>query len=213
MKIKTLIAAVGFVVAAGSAYSAPMSVACDLGNPDVTSYVTGTSACYFLTGTDGNVSNDIAEFNATNFGGYADWVDLGKVDPVGSNANYEVKDNVSPLLKGTWEVFANATTNMYTTFALVFKAGQDDNTDPASQVGYILSASSGDWMSPLINDKSGNPRTISHVNLYARDKCDPVKDICGPPVTQVPVPASLPLMMGALGIVGFVARRRRNAAG
>lgn len=206
--LASLALATGLFVA-GTANAAPMAVSCGLGNPDVTNYVTGTSACYYLTGTDGNVSNDINEFNATNFAGYNDWVDLGKVEPVGTASNFKIDDSVKALLEGKWELFANATTNMYQTFALVFKAGQDHNTDPSAQVGYVLSASMGDWKSPLLKDSDGKPRNISHVSLYARDRCDPQTQVCGPPVNQVPIPAGLPLMLGALGITGLFYRRKR----
>lgn len=58
----------------------------------------------------------------------------------------------------------------------------------------------------------GTGSGLSHWSAFGENECDPAVQLCGPPVNQVPVPASLPLMMGALGIVGIVARRRRKAA-
>ncbi|MFD3191421.1 cistern family PEP-CTERM protein [Sedimentitalea sp. HM32M-2] len=42
--------------------------------------------------------------------------------------------------------------------------------------------------------------------------CDPITQICGPPVSQIPVPASLPLMISALGVGVLINRRRRKLA-
>ncbi len=211
MRVTLAVSAIALSVAALSATSsanAATAESCALHAPDVTTLVTPTSACFVLIGTDGNVSNDIGEFNATAFGGFSDWQSLGKIDLPGlSSANFSITAN-SALVKGTWAIFDNATTALFDTFALVFKAGQDGNTDPASQVGYILSGTSGDWEAPLFNYNSNRdkfvPRGLSHVSLYAR-----TTDTPPPPPPPVPVPAAGWLMLA--GIVGLVAARRRDA--
>ena len=49
-------------------------------------------------------------------------------------------------------------------------------------------------------------------SLKLSDNCDPVTDVCGPPVTDIPLPASLPLLLAGLGVTGYVARRKQKAA-
>ena len=216
--LKNTLAAVAFgaatLFAGTAAMAAPAATSCSSFSPDVTDYVTNTSACFVLTGTDGNVSNDINEFNATNFDGHADWVDLGKVDPYGTAANFKITGDTfsgtsNNPLTGSWEVFSNAITQMYSEFVLVFKAGQDQNTDPSAQVGYVIDGTSGEWKSMLFGNK--NPRGISHVSLYGRGSCDPTPEICGPGVNVVPVPAGLPLLLSALGL-GVAVRRFKKRA-
>lgn len=41
--------------------------------------------------------------------------------------------------------------------------------------------------------------------------CDPLVEVCNP-VNDVPVPASLPLLLAGLGITGYIARRKQKAA-
>ena len=101
---------------------------------------------------------------------------------------------------------------MYSEFVLVFKAGEDNGkTYPNNQVGYVLSGTSGDWKSMIFtfDDKKKEVKGVkgmSHVSLYARGKCDPTTEICGPGVGVVPVPAGLPLLLSALGL-GVAVRR------
>ena len=56
----------------------------------------------------------------------------------------------------------------------------------------------------------GSGTGFSHLS-EAGDVCRVFDDVCGPPVNEVPLPAGLPLLMGALGITGIVARRRKKA--
>ena len=41
--------------------------------------------------------------------------------------------------------------------------------------------------------------------------CDPITQICSPGVTEVPLPAGLPLLFAALGSVGILARRKKSS--
>lgn len=86
-------------------------------------------------------------------------------------------------LSGTWSFTPNA---MYTSYVLALKSGEGTlNPDWAA---FLVDGTSGTW------SISGS-QELSHANLYAR---------------VVPVPAALPLMLGALAGLGLIARRRAD---
>lgn len=82
---------------------------------------------------------------------------------------------------GTWSFTPNAG---YTSYVLALKSGGNDRS-PDWGAFSLGSAISGDW--------AVNPTDLSHADLYAR---------------VVPVPAALPLMLGALAGLGLIARRK-----
>ncbi len=212
-------------------------------NPDVTLDVTVSTYCGLLNSDDGNVSNSIIEFNATNFGGFMDWVDLGKIDTpnvsvasttyTSGTGNLKIVTNTvsvpeeddEGVLKnsayaGTWEILENPVTGIYTTFALVWKAGKN-NLLIGPEVGYIVTPFTGNWETPIFGD-NGDRKGLSHVSLYARGTCPTGQvvirtnsgTVCGtaggPP--PVPLPAGLPLMLTAIGVGAYMRKRARKSA-
>lgn len=87
-------------------------------------------------------------------------------------------------LSGTWSFTPNPA---YTSYVLALKSGQGQ-MDP-DWAAFILGGTNGTW------SISGS-QELSHADLYAR---------------VVPVPAALPLMLGALAGLGLIARRKTGA--
>lgn len=169
---------------------------------DVTNKVTPTSLCFALNGLSDGDAAKLADLNALSINGTTGgWTSLGKFEPTGSNTYYSLDDSIESLKQGEWDIFA-AATSLYGEFMMVFKGGNDNNTDPASFVGYILAGTSGTWSSPLIattGGSAGTMRDLSNVELFAR----------GAP-SVIPLPAAGWLLLGGLG--GLFAMRRRKAA-
>ena len=167
---------------------------------DVTNNVTPTSLCFSLEGLSDGDAAKLADLNGLEINGATGgWTSLDKFEPFGSNSYFEVTETDSK--NGTWSLF-QAAIDAYGEFMMVFKAGQDNNTDPAAFVGYILDGTSGDWSSPLLKENNtAEQRALSNVELFAR----------GEP-TVIPLPAGGLLLITALGGLGFAARSRRKAA-
>lgn len=202
--------------------------------PDVTNDVAPTSACYVLQNTDGNVTNDISEFNATNFGGFADWVTLGKITPPATGGtNFDMTFDAGGMSSGTWTV-KSSIYSAYESLVLLFKSGDDnDKVEPGNEIGYILAGATGTWLTPSYtyspatykSDGSlkkaasiGGRKDLSHVELYARLKkepCVPGTPGCGdsgPGPSPVPLPAGLPLLLTGLAVFGWMSRKTRKSA-
>ncbi len=151
------------------------------------------------------------------FFGFSDWMFGGKVDsPAGlsdTDGHLKLSQNgdSDPLnVAGLWEVL-NPNPNYQ--YMLIFKGG--DKALPQAVVGYLLDALSGDYMSPFFDlknlprnqdcvpqdpadytDDCYKSKTISHVSIYKR-------------LAPIPIPASLPLIFGAVGALVLVGRRRK----
>jgi hypothetical protein len=85
---------------------------------------------------------------------------------------------------GTWSFTPNA---LYKSYVLALKSG-DGQLEPV-WAAFSLSGTSGNW------SITGGPQQLSHANLYAQ---------------VVPIPAALPLMLGALAGLGLIARRKKD---
>lgn len=170
-------------------------------SPDVSGLVTPNIGCEVLTDAD----NDSNEAVAGMFG-IADWERIAKVDPLPG------ADPVGdPLLTitgdaegGMWSI-AQSVLDTYENVMLIFKGG--DQALPQAVVGYLIQVASGDFDSPFFDIQNGGPlagqfkvKNISHVSLYVSG------------MAPVPLPAAGFLLIGALGGLGLMARRRRRAA-
>lgn len=203
MKLKSFVASLAVVVAMGLSTQdarAATLVPCNTNVGDVTTNVTPTSSCFGIKDLSDGDAAKLADLNALDINGTTGgWTSLGKFQNTGTNANFSVDDSVVSNKQGKWEIF-NAATSVYGEFMMVFKAGQDRNTDPAAFVGYILSAASGDWLSPLMDNSDGSLRDLSNVELFARG--DP---------SVIPLPAAVWLLLGGLGGLAALRRRRKAA--
>lgn len=173
---------------------------CSTVTPDVTNFVTGSAGCEFskISGNDSEaVVNDEAFFG----GGWSFLVRDNNVDGVDTGVNSALKlvftggNDPDSQMPGQYSFTADPTLE----YMLVFKGGNINNTLPGSVIGYLLTASLGTYISPLLNDNNLNPREISHISLYARE---------GDNSTVVPLPAAAWLLLTGLAGLGFIGRRR-----
>ena len=129
--------------------------------------------------------------------GIDDWEFLAK-----DNSLNGVDEGANPLglvltggaLKGMWSISASAF-DLYDSLMLVVKGA-----NPNNYVGYLLDSVSGTYTTVFFKTNSKgkvSSQDISHVSLYGV-------------VAAVPVPAAGLLLLGALG--GLAALRRRRAA-
>lgn len=204
-RITTLAAAA--VLAAGMwganpATAASLDCSDPLVDPDVSLNVTPNIGCEVLTSAD----NDSNEAVSGMFG-IADWNRIAKVEPLpGADPAGD------PLLTisgddegGTWSI-AQSVLDTYENVMLIFKGG--NNALPEAVVGYLIQVANGNFNSPFFDIQQGQGpnagefkvKEISHVSLYVSN------------MAPIPLPAAGFLMLGALGGLGLLARRRRRAA-
>lgn len=195
---KGLLTAALLAFAGGMAQAATITACNDASLPiDVSSNVTPNIGCevIFLGSGSDNATAISGMFGETM------WTQLGKVDPppgstTGGELTLSSNGTDDPLIAGDWSVTA-ALLASYGKVMLMFKAGADHNSAPSATVGYLINATSGSYSSPIYNSKTGNQRGISHVTLYVADR-----------VPAIPLPASGLLLLGALGGLGLMRRRR-----
>ena len=205
--LKTVAAAAlvaGASVAATSA-SAATATACADGSPDATDRVTdgsgGTFMCEFGTGFASYPTN---VYNDVFFGGGFTEIER---DGGGTNATGNLTGDGGNLA-GDFTISASLLST-YSSFVLVFKSAQEDNTAPSDVVAYKLGAQlTGDYLSPFAKITGNNcdvdptyadcAREISHVALLGK-------------IAAVPLPASGLLLLSVLGAGAFVGRRKKAA--
>ncbi|MDR6267678.1 VPLPA-CTERM sorting domain-containing protein [Roseobacter sp. N2S] len=171
----------------------PVISACSSNTPDVTNNVTANDGCQVISG----IGND-SESAVSGMFSITDWKQLGKVDPPPGSTSGGELTLTGGLISGTWTVTQNLLSS-YGKIMLLFKAGQDHNTDPAATVGYLISTLTGTYNSPLYKDDgTGDQRDISHVTLYVSDP------------SPIPLPAGGVLLLTALAGLGFARRRKKT---
>lgn len=130
--------------------------------------VSGTSGCQ-LGSTNNDFVSDPLRVNLDEMFGFSDWIydakdnDINGVDNGVNNLGLNLSGDQQ---SGSWSLLASAF-SQYSDIMLVFKGGAG-NTDPDVYVGFLLSATSGDYESPFTNPSSGNLKNISHVSIYGR---------------------------------------------
>lgn len=178
-------------------------VDCANGTPDVTSFVTGTSACQF-SDSENNDSNSAV--NSEGFFGFNNWVQDAKdnnVNGVDEGANTYGLEFTGGVQSGTWELTGLTSLPANLDFMLVFKAGNLNNTVPGAIVAYLLTDVMGTYTSPNIaTNGQMNPRDISHISLYVRENGN---------VPDVPLPAAAWLMLAGVAGLSFSSRKKKAA--
>ncbi len=169
----------------------------------VDNYVVPTSDCFSFFGLPDGAGAKLTALNTLTINGETGgWSSLGKFEPNGSNANFSVSGGTA---SGLWSL-TNAAWESFGEFLMIFKAGQEQNTEPSEFVGYILAGQRGTWQSPLLNANNANPRGLSNVELFARGDAPPPP----PPPSYIPLPAAGWLLLTALGGLGVAGLRRRR---
>ncbi|MBV9892413.1 MAG: PEP-CTERM sorting domain-containing protein [Rhizobacter sp.] len=187
-------------LACGSAFAAPCT-GVNVGTSqtsDVTFAGLASDACVIANdNAQSGPSGDTSGFDGT-FG--TGWSLLGKLPPASgtstlSGVNFTWGFTGSGTGPGTWTLTADRNVTLDLVFAM--HAGSytgaflfDDQALVAGQTG--------SWRIDWINKGEQNP-SYSNLTLFARDIM----------VTSVPEPETYALMLAGLGIMGFIARRRR----
>ncbi len=191
----------------GPAAAAVMSATCDAAT---TARVTPNIGCEYLVDLTPPAQDSETNVNEGSMFGIVDWSFLGKVDGLpGSDGGLTfVGDDQS----GTWSI-SQAILDVYTNVMITFKSA-DSNADPvpSSIVGYLVNTTAGDYNAPSAFEDSTGYFDISHASLFVSGVnagCDPITEICGPPVNEVPLPAGLPLLLAGLGAMGILSRRKK----
>jgi len=210
----TLVAGTGLV---GTTASAAMATACADGSPDATNRVTdgsgGTFMCEFGTGF-ANYETDA--YNDVFFGGGFMQIER---DSSGTNTSGNLTGGGGNLA-GDFSIAASLL-DTYSSFVLVFKAGQESNTAPSDVVAYKLGTQlTGNYLTPFAKTTGSNcayePEVDVDVDIaptYSYTNCG--KEISHiallGKVAAVPLPASGLLLLSVLGAGAFVGRRKKAA--
>lgn len=195
-KLKSIFVAAAIAFAAtGAAQAASVAVTqpvCSI------SSVTTSTACQTVLGNN----DSVADMNGFNSGAGVfnvnNWIYGGK--SAGTNdpkAPYNLVGSPVNAKVGTWSV---STFNNYTKAALVVKAGSE------AWVAYLLDVTklSGTWTTADILNSGGKQPDISHLTLYVGgEQVDPV--------APVPLPAAGLMLVGAIGGLAALRRRKANA--
>ena len=180
--------AAGAVILALSGVAQASTVDCNIAT------VTTSTACQIGPGNNDRVSGMNA---GLGFFGNNDWLLADKSDSSPLIPGFNLNFTGSDLKLGTWSV---GDFGGYTKAVLVVKGGS------VAWVAYFLDLTqlSGSWSTADIRNSGGNQPNMSHLSLYVADFRINV-------VTPVPVPASAVLLLGALGALTALRRRRQKA--
>lgn len=147
-------------------------------------------------GNPGQNNDSTARVNSDLMFGFSDWTSLARdngLNGTDTGPNTAALNMTGNVQSGSYAV---SPVGVFNQLMLVFKSG---NGRPDTYIGYLLSALTGTYTSPFLNDKNNNSKDISHVSLYGRTAS----------VAPIPLPAAGILLMTALG--GLVLARRRKS--
>jgi hypothetical protein len=164
-----------------------MSPSVGLASTCSTSDVTTSTACMEESG---NNENQLGLFNPGPLFGISNWTEVVSSDD-SNGADGVLSMTGANALSGTWSV---SSFGGHADAILVVKGGD-------GFVAYLLNTAdlSGTWSTNGLTVGSGNHPDLSHLALYE-----------GGPLATTPLPAALPLFAGGLGMVGFLARRKKR---
>lgn len=175
------------------------------------------SACETFLGNVGSGSTFINGLNdGTFFGGMFDpgttWVTAGKDETSGDNGA-DVEATVGQKV-GTWT--ADFGSDVLNTIVVALKGGKGGSKlflfKDLVTAGSVFGGGYDMQKAGLVNNK-GKGQNLSNLSVAGVFiKCDPQNPDCGDGGTggTVPLPAGLPLLLTALGLGGFAARRAKK---
>ena len=210
--------AVGFVaLTATNASAAPAKIFSDLGTCATTD-LTDSSSCdgMFVNLGSGGANDSETVVNGLNIFGYNNWDEIAKVENA-SGTDGILRTTVNDDDKsGDWFADLSAYATGFEIMA-VLKAS-------TGFAAYLLSDAlvgdanaSGTWSTAALSTASDNQPGLSHFTLYAY-ACTDNDPTCGgggvtpPDPSPVPLPAGMPLLLGALGVMAIVRRKTAKSA-
>lgn len=170
---------------------------------DISGNVSNAAACQISSESNDNVGGASSTWtvNTEGFFTTTDWLFSGKPSTGGNTQSGQ---------SGTYNLDALIASvgSSLETVMLVFKDGGGTTI-----VGYLLNngTTSGTWASmfddPPFPISGSGPKDVSHMSIYYTTNPG------GPGgfIPIIPIPAALPLMLGGLGLLALLGRRRRQA--
>ncbi|MEX2519847.1 MAG: VPLPA-CTERM sorting domain-containing protein [Paracoccaceae bacterium] len=199
--LKATLAALGVFALVAITSTAAVAATCSTGASGKLTQNPGSVALACDAGSTNNDFLNPLQVNTDSIHGFDDWVFAGKDnfegsdEPAVANIGFTTSGG---LQSGTWDI-ADNTFGLFTNVMIVIKGGVGNNTQP-NYVAYLLSSllgTDGGYLTPFFNLNNGNAKDISHLSAYVRG-----------PISAVPLPAALPLLLTGLAGLGFMARRR-----
>lgn len=204
MNFKTIAAAVfASALTAGSAFAATVSCPGSVSTADREFTVTSEPATTCIASGRGNINGNTDAGNPSGLDpflvAFPDYLAIDKSDStlVGIPGYTGLFGDIGPGgLSGSitlvFPTIAQTTLGMeYYDFAIGFKTGEGQLDPDWAIFGLPAGLASLTWS---ISGK----QALSHTMLYAKLR-----------VSEVPLPASLPLLLGGIGLLGFAGRRRK----
>ncbi len=195
---------------------AAATIDCASGPVDRSGFVQSSYDC---SGVQGAASPDAAQ----GLFGHSGWAGHGAIAIPKKNFSGASDGGLSITggnLSGGWSIDAGLL-DAYESVMLVLTGGKKKSPD---MMAYLVDAEGGTYDSPFLKGKKAKPQKITGFMLFlgperedaplarVAPEADPGYDGNGDYPAPVPLPAAGLLMLGALGGLGLLARRRRRAA-
>ena len=198
--LKTLAAAAVLVMAAGGGASAATATfsSCIGTGYNIANKVSGQTNCTLSNNFSQDFLNPLTVNTTPGFFNVTTWAFLAKDESataVGAAGSYNFTAAVALALPAG---------KILDQLMLVFKSGQG-----TTLVGYLVGTTSGTWATPFTEPPFSFPgntlsKDVSHISAYYTTKMAAV-------LVPIPVPAAGLLLLGALGGLAVLRRRRRAA--